>query len=263
MATELAFAKSFLSLLDSKPTKISADHVEDPRSYPGSTPYIIPRHPTFKPFSKRPRTTTTTTTGTTSSQENNQPAPSAQQKQQLIPVTLRSPRNPPLEVSLPPQPPTTSLGEIKELFAARTGLPVDKVKLLFGKKPVGDSKALGELLLLGGGAGGGGSGSGGEGGEGAVVELGVMVLGGAATAAAAAAAAGVKKEGGEEEEEGAGAGAEKAAAAAVAQGLHGEGVLATGQFWEDLRGFLQQRIRDEGVAEEACGVFKGAWERRS
>ncbi|SPQ27466.1 071d7b63-31ef-400d-b7f1-7df008c90d85 [Thermothielavioides terrestris] len=164
MATELAFAKSFLSLLDSKPTKISADHVEDPRSYPGSTPYIIPRHPTFKPFSKRPRTTTTTTTTATSSssnQENNQPAPSAQQKQQLIPVTLRSPRNPPLEVSLPPQPPTTSLGEIKELFAARTGLPVDKVKLLFGKKPVGDSKALGELLLLlGGGAGGAGAGGG-------------------------------------------------------------------------------------------------------
>lgn len=38
MATELAFAKSFLSLLDSKPTKLTADHVEDPRNYPASTP---------------------------------------------------------------------------------------------------------------------------------------------------------------------------------------------------------------------------------
>jgi len=32
--TELAFAKSFLQTLDSKPTKLSADHVEDPKSYP-------------------------------------------------------------------------------------------------------------------------------------------------------------------------------------------------------------------------------------
>ena len=32
--TELAFAKSFLQTLDSKPTKLSADHLEDPKSYP-------------------------------------------------------------------------------------------------------------------------------------------------------------------------------------------------------------------------------------
>ncbi len=44
MATELAFAKTFLSLLDSKPTKISPDHVEDPRSYPSTTP-VRPHSP--------------------------------------------------------------------------------------------------------------------------------------------------------------------------------------------------------------------------
>jgi len=32
--TELSFAKSFLATLDSRPTRLSADHVEDPRSYP-------------------------------------------------------------------------------------------------------------------------------------------------------------------------------------------------------------------------------------
>ena len=32
--TEVSFARQFLSSLDSKPNKISADHVEDPRSYP-------------------------------------------------------------------------------------------------------------------------------------------------------------------------------------------------------------------------------------
>ena len=42
MATELAFAKTFLSLLDSKPPKISPDHVEDPRSYPSITPVCYP-----------------------------------------------------------------------------------------------------------------------------------------------------------------------------------------------------------------------------
>jgi hypothetical protein len=38
MATEVTFAKTFFSLLDSKTPKISPDHVEDPRSYPGSIP---------------------------------------------------------------------------------------------------------------------------------------------------------------------------------------------------------------------------------
>ena len=42
MTTEIAFAKSFLALLDSKPNKISADHIEDPRSYPGVSPVRLP-----------------------------------------------------------------------------------------------------------------------------------------------------------------------------------------------------------------------------
>lgn len=32
--TELSFAKSFLTTLDSKPSKLTADHVEDAKSYP-------------------------------------------------------------------------------------------------------------------------------------------------------------------------------------------------------------------------------------
>jgi hypothetical protein len=50
--------------------------------------------------------------------------------------------------------------------------------------------------------------------------------------------------------------------APVAQGLSGEGVLKTEAFWEDLKGYLQQRVRDEGVAGDALGVFRGAWEGR-
>jgi len=36
--TEVSFARSFLSTLDARPIKISADHVEDPRTYPARGP---------------------------------------------------------------------------------------------------------------------------------------------------------------------------------------------------------------------------------
>ena len=33
------------------------------------------------------------------------------------------------------------------------------------------------------------------------------------------------------------------------------------EFWEDLRGFVLQRIRNEKEAERLVGVFKAAWEK--
>lgn len=45
--TEVTFAKSFLTALDSRPQKLSADHVEDPKSYPA-------RPPVRRPTSRRP-----------------------------------------------------------------------------------------------------------------------------------------------------------------------------------------------------------------
>ena len=109
--------------------------------------------------------------------------------------------------------------------------------MLFRKKPVGDSKVLKDLL------------DGGEGGDGGV-ELGVMVLGGGSVLPKVAEVV----KGGEaqvqQQEEEAGTGKK-------------EGVLATGEFWEDLRGFLLQRVGDEGLAQEALGVFRGAWEGRA
>ncbi|KAH6622976.1 cell-cycle control medial ring component [Chaetomium tenue] len=241
MATEVLFAKTFLSHLDGRPPKISPDHIEDPRSYPGHSPYTLPRHPSQKPFSK-PTTTTTSssssTTETPSTKRNPGAAPATS-------VTLRSARNPPFELTLPAVALTTSLAEIKEQLAAETGIPLDKIKLLAGKKPVGDSKVLKELVSSEGGGGVGG------------VELGVMVLGGGAVFFKGLGG----KEGGKEQVSGE---AEAATAAApVAQGLSGEGVLKTEVFWEDLKGFLQQRVRDEGVAGDALGVFRGAWEGRA
>ncbi|KAK3902970.1 cell-cycle control medial ring component, partial [Staphylotrichum tortipilum] len=229
MATELAFAKSFLSLLDSKPCKLSPDHVEDPRSYPGSSPYTVPRHASQKAFSKP----------SSSIPKDKDAAPAdattPSQQESTIPVTLVSPRNPPLTLSLPPQPPSTSLAQVKELAAQQTGLPLDKIKLLWAKKPVGDSKLLRDLVSPEEGQGG--------------LEIGLMVLGGAAALAKATPppAPVVKQEAAPARE----AAEEKAATVGGGDGAAdeegGKGVLATGQFWEELRGFVQARVGDEGV----------------
>lgn len=148
-------------------------------------------------------------------------------------------------------------------------MPVDKLKVLFNKKPVGDVKSLKEVL----------SGSVPDGGG--EIELALMVMGGQATFDSAEAKAAreararqaaktsetkvevevsespevemkdVTQEGESKEE--------AAAAGPVAQGLSGPAVLETEEFWEDLKGYLQQRIRDEKTAEEVVGKFRGAW----
>lgn len=48
--------------------------------------------------------------------------------------------------------------------------------------------------------------------------------------------------------------------APVAQGPSGAEVLGSQEFWTDLKGFLLQRIRDEGESEKLVDVFRGAWE---
>jgi len=47
--------------------------------------------------------------------------------------------------------------------------------------------------------------------------------------------------------------------APVAQGLSGSKLLDTEEFWVDLKGFLIQRLRDEGEGEKALEIFRGAW----
>lgn len=40
--TEVSFARAFLAALDSRPQKLSADHVEDPRTFPSGRPVVRP-----------------------------------------------------------------------------------------------------------------------------------------------------------------------------------------------------------------------------
>ena len=124
------------------------------------------------------------------------------------------------------------------------GVDLSKVKILWNKKPIPSSKeTLGDVLE-----------------EASIkkegVELGVMILGGvnqtgtptAGTPSTAAAATG-----GDPME-----GLEKAASPSqpVAQGPAGKEVLETEEFWDDLKGFLEQRLKDEGEATRLTGLFR-------
>lgn len=138
-------------------------------------------------------------------------------------VVLRSLRNPPLDLRLTSQPLHTSVLDLKAAVADKTGASPDKIRLLFRKKPAADSKSLGDLLQ--GDADAAASGN--------TVEFSVMIMGGLP-----------KKE---------------EAAAEVAQGPSGGEVVETSEFWDDLKGFLLQRIRDEKESEELFKTFQTAW----
>ncbi|KAI9744220.1 MAG: hypothetical protein M1818_002372 [Claussenomyces sp. TS43310] len=198
--TELSFAKSFLTTLDSRPTKLSPDHVEDPHGYPARGAYILPKLP--KPMTKRQRL--------------------APGQERSLNVTLKSLRNPPLEIVLKSQSPLVSILDVKGEVSAQTSIPVDKLRILHNKKPVGDAKVLKDLV----------------GPEDAAVAFTVMVVGGAASVGAQ----------------------ERAAVdAPVAQGPSGTEVLAMEEFWDDLKAFLTQRLRDREVGEKTFETFKKAY----
>ncbi|KAK4165031.1 cell-cycle control medial ring component [Cladorrhinum sp. PSN259] len=270
MATEIAFAKQFLAQLDTKPSKIGPDHVEDARNYPGGNPFLIPKYPSSPVLPKR------RAGGARSSQHPSSSSPSSssasgqqtQQQDSGVTVSAVSSRNPPLNLkfsSLPAA--TTSLLDIKQLIHTETGCPIAKIKLLYNKKPVSDTKVLKELGTAGAGSG--------------EVELGVMVLGGAASLPAdytppvrrepSLDQKNVQEEGQKVQE----GGKEEAvikqeddkmdveetravAAPVVAPGeISGEEVLKTEEFWSDLRGFLEQRTKDEKVAKELVEKWRG------
>ncbi|KAI1427554.1 cell-cycle control medial ring component [Xylaria sp. FL1777] len=207
--TEVSFAKSFLAALDGRPIKLSPDHVEDPKTYQARGAYTLPKMP--KPISKRKGTSV---------------APG--QERSLV-VTVKSLRNPPLDLRLSSQTLNTSILDVKTSVAKETGISGDKIKILHKKKPIPDSKVLKDLV--------------GE--DDTTVEFSVMVMGGAAAAAAAAAA--VEKQDIQNE---------------VAQGLSGADVLQTQDFWADLKGFLLQRIRDEPLAAELTNTFQETWKAK-
>ncbi|KAL8726670.1 MAG: hypothetical protein Q9181_005959 [Wetmoreana brouardii] len=246
--TELSFAKSFLSTLDSRPIKLQSDHAADLKTVELKGPYTLPRYPSSPPM----RPPTSSTSHSTTSQPPSTSTISAQQ--QDINITLKSLRNPPLTLSLS-KPSSITIYDLKKEVARELGQEgTEGIKLLWHRKPVSDAKTVAEVV-------------GAE--EGKGVEFGVMVMGGGGGGggdAARSAETEAKGEGGGDVQMGGvedtarekGGGREMPAA----QGASGEEVVQSAAFWDDLKGWLMQRVRDEGVAEEVWSLFKRGWDER-
>lgn len=144
--TELSFAKTFLSTLDSRPLKLQPDHVANPKTLEITASYTLPRMPTA--FKKGAGDAKGGVEG----------------EKATINVTLKSSRNPVLSLSLPSTDLGTSVLQLKERVAKELRTEdTEKIRVLYQKKPATDIKTLKELV--------------GEEDVGGEVEMGVMVMG--------------------------------------------------------------------------------------
>ncbi|KAJ5566693.1 uncharacterized protein N7459_010075 [Penicillium hispanicum] len=225
--SELSFTKSYLSTLDSRPIKLRADHVFDPEQIGLRVPYTLPRlqapHPEMPKKVKQAQ------------------APGSSRS---ISIHVKSVRNPPLEFSLPNAPlSTTSVQDLRDAVKERVidmqGNPValDKIKILYRRKPVSSTgKTVAEILadepdMLAGGK---------------AVEFGVMIIGGAKVVDIS-------------ESQPEAVEARDISPPKPAIGPSGAEVLQTEVFWDDLQGYLEQRLKDEQEAKRLRLLFKEAW----
>ncbi|KAJ5765094.1 Cell-cycle control medial ring component [Penicillium odoratum] len=224
--SELTFAKSFLSTLDSRPIKLRGDHVFDPEQVGLRVPYTLPRlqapHPEMPKKVKQAQ------------------APGSSKS---ITIHVKSARNPALEFSLPNSPlSTTTVQDLKDAVRQRVtdaqgnAVALDKIKILCNKKPVaGTGKTVAEILadepgmLVGG----------------KEVEFKVMIIGGAKTIDVSEAQPATE--------------AHQASPPKPAVGPSGLEVVQTEAFWDDLQGYLEQRLKDMQEAKRLRVLFKDAW----
>ena len=128
--TELSFAKTFLSSLDSRPLKLQPDYTANPKTVELNGPYTLPKMPT--PFKRA------TSSGLVDE---------AAQKPSVLNVTLKSSRNPVLSISLPKTDLDTTVLDFKQKVASDLKLEgTEKIRVLYNKKPAGDVKTLKELI---------------------------------------------------------------------------------------------------------------------
>lgn len=135
-----------------------------------------------------------------------------------ITITLKSLKNPPISLTLPSQPLTTSIIDLKSAISKEVkAKSIEGIKILYNKKPCADSKTVKDVL--------------GEEEMPGEMEFSVMIMGGVVA------------------EEGKGE-------AGMEEGGKGDEVLESEEFWSDLKGFLSQRLKDETKAEELVGTFR-------
>ncbi|RKF78109.1 hypothetical protein GcM3_067011 [Golovinomyces cichoracearum] len=217
--TELTFAQSFLSTIDGYPTRISSDHVEDPRKYPSRPTFNLPKH--TQPQPKKRRLNPDNTEGIT--------------------VHLSSQRYPDLSQTISSQLPNVSILELKNALSKESGIPAGNIKLLHKKKPVPDSKVLKDLVILERNDNEKCDKTGGS------LELGLMILGGMPIT-------GIGTSFTDQKNINLQMGNLTMSAASVAA----KDVLNTEEFWSDLTNYLTQRLSDKTEGERLCQIFRKA-----
>ncbi|KAF2654749.1 hypothetical protein K491DRAFT_460871 [Lophiostoma macrostomum CBS 122681] len=242
--SELTFCKHFLTALDARPIKLSSDHIADARQYPAQSAYTLPRlpHPPHPPRpSPKPSNTPSNTTDSSASTD---PSPSTTLNITLKPLKP-TPSTP--AITLPAIPPSrTSIYDLKQSYATQTALSVSKIKVLWRKKPVADSKTVAEVV-------------GQDAGD--AVEFSVMIMGGVAAGGGATPVTSPPAVAPPSEAEKGLGGGGSSSAGPAAQGPSGKDVVATSEFWDDLKGFVVQRVRDEQEGDRLFGLFKAAYEK--
>lgn len=156
----------------------------------------------------------------------------------------------------------STIHEVKTQYAQESGHSQDKIKILYNKKPAADLKTLKDLGV-----------------SGEKVELSAMVMGAGTTPTPGSPAVSspvtekpqpvMPAVGGDPmdvDKDGPAPDSEKAQAEA---GTKHEGqtssvaeVLGGEEFWQDLKGFLGQRLRDEGEGEKLVKAFREAYGKR-
>ncbi|PGG98909.1 hypothetical protein GX51_06556 [Blastomyces parvus] len=232
---ELTFTKSFLAALDTRPVKLPGDYVFDPSSFSAPHPYILPRlsdsHPPMPKKVKR-----TAIPGSSKS----------------ITIHLKSARNPTLHVTLDNCAiSSTTIKELREAVQERVQtaghehnpgrVPLDKIKILWKKKPV-QGQTVADILGSDSTALSGGK----------EIELGVMILGGATLAPVTPKA---------EEKPLSKESSETFPAQHLAENhpSTAQDVLSTDEFWDDLESFVMSKVKDAAQASQIKSTFRGAW----
>jgi len=251
------FCKSFLSALDARPAKLSSDHIADARKYPAQgavrppvssglvvrmsistanlSQYTLPRLP-HPPHPQRPKRKAT---------DLSSDGPSTTLSIILKPMKPSTPI-----ISLDNvEPSKTSVFDLKQQYATQSSIPASKIKILYKKKPVTDSKTIAEVADTG---------------SGSEVEFGVMVMGGgvASPAVGGTPVQSPPAAAPSEADKGlAGTATGTSRTGPAAAGPSGKEVVATEDFWSDLNNFVLQRTKDVAESERLLGLFRKVWEQ--
>lgn len=161
---------------------------------------------------------------------------------------LRASATGPNAVVVKDQTPDSSIYDVKAACAAQAGYTTEKVKILWERKPVSDSKTVKEVV-------------GEAAAPGAEVEMGVMFMG--QPTQAPARGSGESSPVPVAEEQGTDRRESVYEDASSAQAGHGEAALESKEFWDELQGFVSQKLHNESLTTKVMQGFRQSYQSRS